>query len=136
MKLALRTGAALDASWLGRLSARLIKLRLVTDYPHSGIVIGNTLYHATSRHGLIEQEFNPEGWRVVEYGGDDVQALRLFAEHQGEGYDWISLLAFIVAPASDSQRWYCYEWCWYAMTGKRAKGRVTPEMLLELAAVS
>lgn len=134
MKLALRTGAAPDASWLGRLSAEAIKIRLVTDYPHAGIVIGETLYHATSKHGLTSQPFQGEGWRVVEVGGDDAQALRLFEQHKGAGYDWISLLAFVLVSASDSQRWYCYEWCWYAMTGRRPKGRVTPEMLLDLAA--
>ena len=135
MKLALRTGAAPDATSLGRLSAKAIKLRLVTQYPHAGIVVGDTLYHATSRHGLTSEPYVPGIWRVVDLGPDrDIAAVQLFEEHKGAGYDWVSLLAFVLVSASDSQRWYCYEWCWYVMTGKRPHGRVTPEMLLDLAA--
>ena len=136
MKVALRKGAAPDADALGRFSAEVIKVRLVTHYPHAGMVVGDTLYHATSRHGLTSQPFDEEGWRVVECGPSrDLAAVQLFEEHKGAGYDWISLLAFVMVSASDSQRWYCYEWCWYVMTGERPKGRVTPEMLLGLVAI-
>jgi len=130
MKLALRTGAAPDANSLGRFSAKAIKLRLVTHYPHAGIVVGDTLYHATSRHGVIAEPFNPTGWVVFDIGGDDARALELFKEQEGKGYDWISLFAFVMLNASDSQRWYCYELSSYMMTGKRPGARVTPESLL------
>ena len=135
MKLALRTGAAPDADWKGRLSAKAIKLRLVTHYPHAGIVVGDTLYHATAQHGLVSEPFNPDGWHLIDAGSSrDLAAVQLFEEHSGAGYDWVSLLAFVLVSASDSQRWYCYEWCWYVMTGKRPRGRITPEMLLLLIA--
>lgn len=130
MKLALRTGAAPDANSLGRFSAKAIKLRLVTNYPHSGIVIGNMLYHATAQHGVISEKFDPAGWVVFDVGGDDYRATALFGEQIGKGYDWVSLFAYVMVNASDSQRWYCYELSHYMMTGKRPGDRVTPETLL------
>jgi hypothetical protein len=130
MKLALRKGPALDANALGKFSAQAIKLRLVTNYPHSGIVIGGVLYHATAQHGVIVEPFDPEGWVTFDIGGDDQRALWLFDEQKGKGYDWISLFAFVMVNASDSQRWYCYELSYYMMTGKRPSDRVTPETLL------
>jgi len=130
MKLALRKGPAPDANALGKLSATAIKLRIVTNYPHSGIVIDGDLYHATAQHGVITELFNPDGWEVFDIGGDDARALSLFKEQNGKGYDWVSLFAFVMFNASDSQRWYCYELSHYLMTGKRPGDRVTPETLL------
>jgi hypothetical protein len=130
MKLALRKGAAPDATSLGEFSAKAIKLRLVTNYPHSGIVIGETLFHATSRYGVMAQPFDPNNWAVFDIGGDDARAIELFKEQEGKWYDWISLFAFVMVNASDSQRWYCYELSYYMMTGKRPGDRVTPETLL------
>jgi hypothetical protein len=130
MKLALRKGPAPDANALGKLSATAIKLRIVTNYPHSGIVIDGDLYHATAQHGVIAEPFDPEGWEVFDIGGDDARALSLFKEQEHKGYDWVSLFAFVMVNASDSQRWYCFELSFYLMTGKRPGDRVTPETLL------
>jgi hypothetical protein len=130
MQLALRKGPSLNANALGKFSAQAIKLRLVTNYPHSGIVIGGVLHHATAQHGVITEPFNPEGWVVLDIGGDDARALALFKEQEGKGYDWVSLFAFVMVNASDSQRWYCYELSHYMMTGQRPGNRVTPETLL------
>jgi len=134
MKLALRKGPASDATALDKLASAVIRARLATDYPHAGVVIGDTLYHATAKRGLHETAFTPERWTLIELGPErDAEALALFAEHVGSGYDWFSLLAFALIPARDSRRWYCYEWCYHCMTGKHPTRRVTPETLLALA---
>lgn len=132
--LALRTQPASDATWLDKLAHWLIKARLVTRYPHAGIVIGETLYHATAKRGLHVTEFHPERWELIDVGGDDDAALALFREREGSGYDWFSLLAFVGLKARDSRRYYCYEWAYHAITGRHPTGRVMPETLLELAA--
>lgn len=133
MKLALRKGSTSPA-WNHRLAAWLIRTRLMSRYSHGGIVIGDTLYHATATHGVNEEKFigGPE-WELFDFSGDDKEALRLFAEHVGSGYDWFSLLAFALIPARDSRRWYCFELCWLLITGKNPTERVTPEDLLVLA---
>jgi hypothetical protein len=132
MKLALRKGAAVGGDWIEKAAAWIIKARLVTDYPHSGIVIGDTLYHATARHGLISEPFVQENWELFDAGGDDAAALALFDENKGAKYDWFSLLAFVLIPSSDSERFYCYEWSYMAMTGKNPNNKVIPEGLLEI----
>ena len=133
MKLALRTQPASDAKWLDKAAHEVIKARLVTRYPHAGIVIGDTLYHATAKRGLHASEYTPERWTLIDIPGDDMDALRLFAEWDGAQYDWFSLLAFVGLRARDSSRMYCYEWCYLALTGEHPKGRVTPETLLAVA---
>ena len=133
MKLALRRGAAEGASTLARLLSWVIKTRLVTRFPHAGIVIDGVLYHSTGRKGLHADRLDGADWVLVDIGGDDNRALGLFHEWRGAGYDWFSLLAFVGLRVRDSRRLYCYEWAYLAMTGGVYKGRVTPESLLLLA---
>lgn len=134
MKLALRSGPAIGGDAVEKAASVIIKTRLVTDYPHAGIVIGETLYHATARKGLIAQPFALENWRLIDLGdARDAEVLALFDQHAGAGYDWFSLLAFALFPARDSRRFYCYEWCYLAMTGRNPSQRITPETLLGLA---
>jgi len=130
MKLALRRSAAEGASTLDRLLSWVIKTRLVTRFPHAGIVIGDTLYHSTGRKGLHADNLDGADWVLIDIGGDDDRALGLFHEWRGASYDWFSLLAFVGLKARDSRRFYCYEWCYLAMQGQQYKGRVTPELLL------
>ena len=133
MKLALRKSPD-SSKWNHKAAAAIIKTRLVTRFPHAGVVIGNTLYHATASHGVASEPF-PAGdnWVLIDVGGDDQRAIDLFSKLEGNGYDWFSLLAFAMIPASDSRRWYCYELAYYMITGVKPKGRVTPEDLILLA---
>jgi hypothetical protein len=134
MKLALRTQPASDAKWLDKAAHEVIKARLVTRYPHAGIVIGDTLYHATAKRGLHASEYTPERWTLIDVGDAlDGFALDLFASAEGAKYDWFSLLAFVGLKARDSRRYYCYEWVYHCMTGEHPTQRVTPETLLEVA---
>jgi len=133
MKLALRTKPASDA-WNHRLANWIIKSRLVTRYSHSGIVIGNTLYHSTATDGVIKtDDWTPENWVLIDVGGNDQKALDVFDSLEGGRYDWFSLLAFVGIKARDSKAAYCYELSAHMMTGKHPTDRVTPEDLLMLA---
>ena len=133
MKLALRTSPD-SPKWNHKAAAAIIGARLVTRYPHAGIVIGDTLYHATASRGVFDEPFvNAGNWVLKEYGGDDAKAIELYKQRKGRKYDWISLLAFAGFKATDSSRDYCYELAYFMKTGNLAKGRVTVEMLLDLA---
>ena len=132
MKLALRKTAATGANWLARFAAWAIKTRLVSEYCHGGIVIGDKIYHATAQHGLCSADFTPEHWDLFEVNFNEQLALDLYYKHCGAGYDWFSLLAFVLPGTyTDSQRFYCFEWCWLCLTGEYPSGRVTPEMLIK-----
>lgn len=149
MLLAMRTTPATDARWIDKLAHWLIKARLVTRYPHAGIVIGDTLYHSTAKQGPHKTtEWHPERWVLVDVGGDDQKAIDAFesiiVEPDGwfrrlvrkitKGYDFASLLSFVGVPVRDSRSVYCFELCWLMMTGKHPTERVTLETLLVLAA--
>jgi hypothetical protein len=109
--------------------------RLVTRYPHAGIVIDGDLMHSNLASGLHIEPFRPEGWDLFDLGDADELAQARFLDFEGTPYDWFSLLAFVLPwNVSDSSRMYCYEWCWLAITGVNPRRRVTPEDLLALIA--
>lgn len=133
MKLALRTTPAADATWLDKLAHRTIKARLATQYPHGGIVIGDTLYHATARKGVHDtDDWNPERWAMFELGGDDAAARSRYETRKGNGYNWAGLLPFIGVPASDHERDYCFQLAYFMAAGAYPAGLVTAETLLAL----
>lgn len=136
MKLALRRDAAADATAMQRFACAAIKARLVSDYCHGGVVIGDALYHATAAHGLNALPagcWTPEHWDLFDFGDShDADARLLFMLNEGAAYDWIGLLAFEGLPFNDPAKLYCFEWCWFAMTGNRPTFRVTPEMLVRV----
>lgn len=133
MKLALRTTAATDATLAARVAAACIKVRLVSDYCHGGIVIGNRIYHATAAHGLTDSDFTPEHWDLFDVGTDkDLEVLNMYQLLKGTEYDWFSLLAFVLPwRLSDASRMYCFEWCWMCLENRNPSERITPEMLLK-----
>ena len=135
MKLALRHALPPDAGALSQIGTAIIETRLVTRYAHAGVVIGGMLYHANAAHGVhAEPAGDMAGWLLIDLGdADDARALKLFSAVVGKGYDWVSLTAFVLEGATDSQRWYCYELCWLLLTGEAPRVRVTAEDLLVLA---
>jgi hypothetical protein len=136
MLLALRKTAPEGATLWQRFVCWVIKARLASDYCHGGIVIDGHLYHSTSALGLHRLDagyWTPKNWDLIDIGGDDEAAKRLFTMHIGAGYDWFSLLAFVGLRVRDSERMYCFEWCWLAVTGEPPRVRVTPENLVLLA---
>ena len=112
---------------------RLTGWVLRTDYAHAGIVRDGVLMHSNLANGLHSEPFNAHGWDLFALPEDRYHP-GLFELHQGTGYDWFSLLAFVLPwRIRDRSRMYCYEWCWLAMTGNHPTRRITPEMLLALA---
>lgn len=119
-----------------RIFAILVRIRLVTRFPHGGIVEGGMLRHCNFKLGLHEIAFNPKGWLVVEVPDLVEDGDQLFDVHKGMGCDLFSLFTFVL-PANfrDSSRIYCFEWMWWRMTGVNPDFRVTGEMLLEPALI-
>jgi hypothetical protein len=148
MKLALRRNAATDATFVQKMAVKVIEARLVTEFPHAGLVIGDYLYHASAAKGLHKTEFTPSRWELVDIGTEkDLQALNFFTRLEGTPYDWIELLDYTPMTwgvdlvklhpdwrASLEARLYCYQWCYLGMTGEYPGKRVTAETLLFTAA--
>ena len=131
MKLALRRGAAEDATFLQRVFAWLTRYRLCSVFCHSGIVIGNTLYHANAIRGLHTSRYTPERWDLIDLGESREQVtLELFKLMKGSKYDYLGVLGFSIpflrgAPT----KLYCFEWSAMAMGLEDARW-MTPEKLL------
>ena len=117
--------------------ARVIRWRLVTQYPHAGMVAGATLFHATLADGVHPQgaPTAADGWLLLPVAVPLDLAMARIGHRVGLPYDWVSLLAFALPV---SVRWsradYCFEFCWYVLTGTKPFGRVTAEHLLALVA--
>lgn len=135
MLLALRYDLPDDAPLNAKMGASLIETRIVTKYPHGGIVIGNDLYHANVSHGThVIKDADLTGYVLINLGTElDERALKIFKQIEGTGYDWFSLFAFVLVPTRDSERHYCYELCYLMMTGRIPCERVTPETLSMLS---
>jgi hypothetical protein len=117
---------------MAKVGASIIRARIVSDYYHAGIVIGGRLIHSTAADGLHDVPYFPTGWVAYDLGTDrDAEVLALYEKLKGAGYDWFSLLAFVLpGRISDARRWYCFEWVLYCLTGVIPTTRITPETLL------
>lgn len=115
------------------LFTKLTMARLVTQYPHAGIVIDGTLYHATLADGVHAAPFDPAGWDVFKIRIPQELLLERFNSVKGAKYDWFSLLAFVLPFRVSMGQWfYCYELVYFMMTGNVPSKRITPEELLRI----
>lgn len=112
--------------------ANVTKARLVTQYPHAGIVVDGVLYEATFKHGVHSVKFDQTGWHLFTIDKvDKNDLLTRFKQVEGRPYDWFSLLAFVVPFRVTVAKWfYCYELCSFMLDGNIPAKRVTPETLL------
>lgn len=122
-----------NAPGLPGLFSLATRARLVTQWPHAGMVVNGVLMHANLAKGLHASSFTGGNtWDMV-YLPDSIapQVQSLFDKYKGAQYDAISQLAFMLPwRVSDGGRLYCYEWCYLAMTGQNPHWRMTPEQLL------
>ena len=124
-----------DPAGVRGLLAKLIRLRLVTGYPHAGVSIGPDMYHSTLARGVHDDTVDTRGWLLVRTPVAYDVAMARIESRMGTRYDWISLLAFLLPfRITWSKADYCYEFVWYVLTGEVHKGPVTPESLFALVA--
>jgi hypothetical protein len=121
-----------DAPGIGKIFSKLTRARIITKYPHAGIMINGTLLHITAKNGMrADREINLKDWEFFCVDADSSEVIKRFEEHKSAKYDWLSLLAFVLPWRVSVSKWlYCYEWCYLALTGIVPKRRITPEELL------
>lgn len=115
-----------------KLFSRLTRARLITRYPHAGIVIDGRLLDITAKHGMRDTVLTDvDQWDLFYVDVDKSLVLERFHECTDCKYDWVSLLAFVLPWRVSVRRWlYCFEWAFVALTGDLPGRRVTPEDLL------
>lgn len=125
-----------DPPGLRGLFALLIRGRLVTGFPHAGIVTAEALYHSTLSDGVHQAPAPAEGWLLLPTAVPYDAAMARIRQRLGLRYDLLSLAAFLLPwRVRDSMADYCYEFAYYVLTGQKPTGRVTAETLLLLVAV-
>ena len=84
-----------------------------------------------SSHGLHAKKMPEDGWILIPVKATLDVADEFFDMNGVLNYDFFSLLAFqLPLTFKDSSRMYCFEWCWYILTGENPGFKVTPERLL------
>ena len=117
---------------LAGLFNRYTRWRLHTQFPHCGVVVGDTLFHSTMKSGVYSVKFeNNDEWVLFPTQICCEKVLERFEFVKGTHYDWLGLLAFIVPFRTDLGKWlFCYELAHYLLKGERLTELVTPETLL------
>jgi hypothetical protein len=150
--IALRKDHATNANFVQKVFSALIKERTVSDYCHSGVVVGDKLYHVTGTKGyqvLEAHEWNPSNWTLLPVDVPEQEVIDRFYEVSKEpnqlfkkyifgltkGYDFFSLLAFVGIKSRVSYLNYCYELSWFMVTGLIPTTRITVEKLYAYAMV-
>jgi hypothetical protein len=132
MKLALRATASDSGTWWDRLTSKVIRWRLCSQWCHAGIVIGDLLIQCNPEHGLhATMDWEPGKWTLINLGAArDSDALALFDARIGAKYDWLGVLGFALPGLHGSRHaLYCFEWCGLAINARHARW-MTPERLL------
>jgi len=118
--------------WIPHLA---IKFRIVSEYSHGGIYDGIYMYDITAKDNMSKYVLeSKDGWDFfpADISKDDLEIRYL--EYMQHKYDWFSLLSFFGLKARDSDRLYCFEWCYIALTGRNPSVKITPEKLLAICA--
>lgn len=107
------------------------KIRLLTAYPHAGVLVGDTLLETTLLSGPRKIKFVKDGWDLFRLPINSDTVMHRFDKVQNARYDWISLIGFVLPWRVSKSNWfYCYELALYLMNGTVPNFRVTPEKLL------
>lgn len=114
------------------LFSKLTRGRLITKYPHAGVIVDGSLLHITARDGMhATSDYRLADWDLFRVDVPASLVLKRFADCIGCRYDWLSLLGFVLPWRVSVRDWlYCYEWVFLAVSGELPGRRVTPEDLL------
>jgi hypothetical protein len=115
------------------LAAVVNRERLVSQYSHSAVRVGDGVIQASPFKGVflssLNDEYNKEFfWRPVSAKANNV--LAKFMTIKGASYDWFGLLVFILPNRKNNLNYfYCHEFVSYVLD-LPVQHRYTPETIL------
>lgn len=122
----------------GTLFNRLIRLWTRSPYSHCELVMPDGRWlSASGRDGGVRAkriELDLAHWDLIPLPWADAQLIeRVFAEHEGKGYDWLGLLGSQLVPLTidNPRRMFCSEFCAAALGFPLAQ-RYSPALLGEV----
>lgn len=133
MRLAFYRGPADD--WLHTLGHWLVCLFTFSRYSHVELVTSDGWCWSSSyRDGGVRRkriDLTSGKWDVVDIGGDEPKAVAWFFAHNGQHYDWLGIVRFVLPFAKQRPgEYFCSEAVATAL-GLPEPDRMTPEDLFE-----
>ncbi|UOO82755.1 hypothetical protein LVJ83_04635 [Uruburuella testudinis] len=127
---------------IARFSDWLTRLLTAGPYSHCEISIQRSdglldCYSSSIRDGGVRCKTMPlpsEKWDLIPLPSDIAAHTRLqfvFSCTRGRGYDWLGAVGVIVGTRHRRNKWFCSEWCAYAL-GHTAPHHYSPNSLAKL----
>jgi hypothetical protein len=102
--------------WRNILFHYAVRLRTLSEWSHAELVINDVCWSSSGRDGGVRSKvinLNSGRWDVLDLNltdGQAAKALAWFKAHEGEGYDWLGVLCFILPfVKQERKRWTCFE---------------------------
>jgi hypothetical protein len=102
--------------WWDILFHYAVRLRTWSKWSHAELVINDVCWSSSGRDGGVRGKIinlNSGRWDVFDLNLTDEQAakaLTWFKSHEGEGYDWLGVLCFVLPfVKQERKRWTCFE---------------------------
>lgn len=92
---------------------------VLVRYSHCELVIDGFCYSSSERDGGVRRkavDLNSGHWDVFDITGNEQKVLLWFQEHDGENYDWVGIVRFILPSLKPNPKhWFCSEACGEAL---------------------
>lgn len=93
---------------------RLVRWWTRSPYSHAEVIFSDGMAASSSfMDGGVrfkQVEFDPGKWDIVEMPGDEVAARQWFMKHEGDGYDLLGNVGFVLQFVRDGTgKWSCAE---------------------------
>lgn len=99
--------------WVHTLGHYAIRLWTWSKWSHAELVINGVCYSSSARDGGVRAkviDLNSGRWDVVSIQCDEQAALRWFAEHDAQPYDYWNIGRFILPLIrQERDQWVCFE---------------------------
>ena len=118
----------------GTWADKAIRLFTGSAYSHVELVINGMCYSSSIQDSGVRCKginIHSGNWDVVDIPGDERKALKWFADHDGQAYDWAGVFRFLLPLLPNSaNRWFCSE-AVAAALGIKDPEAYTPQDLYE-----
>lgn len=119
------------------ISSWVIRLFTWSDWSHCGVVVGNNIYEATAKDGVVLTPFfkfneKYKEWIILELPSKGGWQTKLH-QQLGKKYDWWAIVNFLFRRNwQECDKWFCSEYIAYAsgVFNNKYVSRITPQNIL------
>ena len=92
---------------------KLIAFYTKGKYSHVELIINGYMYSSSPRDGRVrktQHTTDNKSWDYVEIEIKEANVIDFFNMTQGNKYDWLGILGFIIPIKDRTNEWFCSEW--------------------------